>query len=172
MADIVSLTKEGSIGVVTLNSPPVNALSQDVRKGLLNAFSQADKDDSIKAVILMGHDKTFSAGADISEFGKTSLEPLLPYVCQTIESTSKPVIAAIKGVALGGGFELAMASHYRLATSSAKVGLPEVHLGLIPGAGGTQRLPRIVGAKLSLEMITSGKPISAKKAKKRALSIK
>ena len=169
MTNKVLLTKEGSIGIITLNSPPVNALSQDIRKGLLDAFSQLDKDDSVKAVILMGQDKTFSAGADISEFGNTSLEPLLPHVCQTIESTTKPVIAAIKGVALGGGFELAMASHYRMATSSAKVGLPEVHLGLIPGAGGTQRLPRIVGAKLSLEMITSGKPIKAKKAQEEGL---
>ncbi len=169
MTDKVSLNKVDGVGIVTLNNPPVNALSQEVRQGLLDAFVKAESDDSIKAIILMGADRTFSAGADISEFGKSSLEPALPMVCQTIESTTKPVIAAITGVALGGGFELAMASHYRMATNSTKVGLPEVHLGLIPGAGGTQRLPRIVGAKLSLEMITSGKPVKAKKAQAEGL---
>ena len=169
MTDKVSLNKVDGVGIVTLNNPPVNALSQEVRKGLLDAFLKAESDESIKAIILMGADRTFSAGADISEFGKSSLEPALPMVCQTIESTTKPVIAAITGVALGGGFELAMASHYRMATNSTKVGLPEVHLGLIPGAGGTQRLPRIVGAKLSLEMITSGKPVKSKKAQAEGL---
>ncbi|MBG08085.1 MAG: 3-hydroxyacyl-CoA dehydrogenase [Halobacteriovoraceae bacterium] len=169
MTDKVLLTIEGDVGIVTLNSPPVNALSQEIRKGLLDAFSKIEKDNSLKAVVLMGHDRNFSAGADISEFGNTSLEPALPMVCQTIESTKKPVIAAISGVALGGGFELALASHYRMSTNSAKVGLPEVHLGLIPGAGGTQRLPRIVGPQLSLEMITSGKPIKAKKAQAEGL---
>ena len=105
MTDKVLLTKVDNIGIVTLNSPPVNALSQEIRQGLLDAFSKAESDDSLKVIILMGADRTFSAGADIGEFGKSSLEPVLPMVCQTIESTSKPVIAAITGVALGGGFE-------------------------------------------------------------------
>src|SRR6056300_1235345 len=164
MSDVVSYQLHGNIGVIAVNSPPVNALSQAVREGILNAVNQAQADAS-EAVVLRCEGRTFIAGADITEFGKPPKDPWLPEVLSAIENSSKPVIAAIHGTALGGGFEVALACHYRCAVAAAKVGLPEVKLGLLPGAGGTQRVPRIAGVKAALDMITSGNPVAAAKAK-------
>ena len=149
---------------LVVNSPPVNALSQSVREGILDAVNQAQEDSS-EAIVLRCDGRTFIAGADITEFGKPPKAPGLPEVLSAIENSSKPVIAAIHGTALGGGFEVSLACHYRCAIASAKVGLPEVKLGLLPGAGGTQRVPRLAGVKAALDMITGGNPISAAKAK-------
>ncbi len=154
---------EGNIGVITVNNPPVNALSHAVRRGLLDAISKAQGDAS-EAVVIFCEGSTFIAGADITEFGKPFQEPGLPGLLDTIEASSKPVVAAIHGTALGGGFETALAAHYRCAVPSAKIGLPEVNLGLLPGAGGTQRTPRLAGVKASLDLITSGAPITAAEA--------
>src|SRR6202451_4427435 len=149
MNDLVQLTKENDVAIITINNPPVNALSPGVPEGISEALDQIAEDDSVKAVVLIGGGRTFVAGADIKEFGKmTSGEPrgagLLPLLLK-IEDSGKPVIVAIHGTALGGGLELAMAGHYRVAIPSAQVGQPEVKLGLIPGAAGTQRLPRLAG---------------------------
>ena len=163
MPDVVSYQIVDNIGVVSVNSPPVNALSQKVREGILNAITAAQS-DACEAIVLRCDGRTFIAGADITEFGKPPMAPGLPEVLSAIENSSKPVIAAIHGTALGGGFEVSLACHYRCAIASAKVGLPEVKLGLLPGAGGTQRVPRIAGVKAALDMITSGNPISAKAA--------
>jgi 3-hydroxyacyl-CoA dehydrogenase len=164
MSEVVSYEVKDSIGVISVNNPPVNALAQVVREGILKAVQTAQQDDS-EAVVLRCEGRTFIAGADITEFGKPPKDPWLPEVLTAIENSSKPVIAAIHGTALGGGFEVALACHYRCAIASAKVGLPEVNLGLLPGAGGTQRVPRVAGVKAALDMITSGKPIAAAKAK-------
>jgi 3-hydroxyacyl-CoA dehydrogenase len=161
---VVDLVREGEIAVITLNSPPVNALSSALRSGIKLAMDQALADKDAKAVLLICAGRTFVAGADISEFGKPPSGPSLHEVIDQIEGAPKPVIAAIHGTALGGGLELALSCHYRVAVPSAKVGLPEVKLGLLPGAGGTQRLPRLVGAEKALEMITGGDPIPAKAA--------
>lgn len=163
MSNVVSYELVGNIGVVNVNSPPVNALSQNVREGILNAVTTA-QDDASEAIVLHCEGRTFIAGADITEFGKPPMEPGLTEVLSAIENCSKPVIAAIHGTALGGGFEVALACHYRCAVASAKVGLPEVKLGLLPGAGGTQRVPRVAGVQAALDMITSGNPITAGKA--------
>lgn len=163
MSDVVSYQIVDNIGVVSVNSPPVNALSQKVREGILSAVTAAQGDAS-EAIVLRCDGRTFIAGADITEFGKPPMAPGLPEVLSAIENSSKPVIAAIHGTALGGGFEVSLACHYRCAIASAKVGLPEVKLGLLPGAGGTQRVPRIAGVKAALDMITSGNPVSAKTA--------
>ena len=163
MSNVVSYELVGNIGVISVNSPPVNALSQAVREGILNAVNAAAEDAS-EAVVLRCEGRTFIAGADITEFGKPPMEPGLPEVLSAIENSKKPVIAAIHGTALGGGFEVALACHYRCAIASAKVGLPEVKLGLLPGAGGTQRLPRLAGVKAALDMITTGNPVAAAKA--------
>lgn len=163
MSSVVSYEVINNVGVIKVNNPPVNALSQAVREGILNAVQAAQKDDS-EAVVLMCEGRTFIAGADITEFGKPPMEPSLPAVLTALENSSKLVIAAIHGTALGGGFETALACHYRCAVPSAKVGLPEVKLGLLPGAGGTQRVPRIAGVKAALEMITSGNPVAAAQA--------
>lgn len=163
MSNVVSYELVGNIGVISVNSPPVNALSQAVREGILNAVHAAAEDAS-EAVVLCCEGRTFIAGADITEFGKPPMEPGLPEVLSAIENSSIPVIAAIHGTALGGGFEVALACHYRCAIASAKVGLPEVKLGLLPGAGGTQRVPRLAGVKVALDMITTGNPIAAAKA--------
>jgi 3-hydroxyacyl-CoA dehydrogenase len=159
---VTDLTVEGEIAVLTLNSPPVNALSQQVRAGIVSGMQQAIANDAVKAVVLICQGKTFIAGADITEFGKPPQPPSLYDVEDSIESSTKPVVAAIHGTALGGGLEVALCCHYRVAVPSAKCGLPEVHLGLLPGAGGTQRLPRIVGPEQALEMVTSGKHVDAK----------
>ena len=165
MAAIVEFSKEGNIGIISVNNPPVNALSQAVRAGIKAGIQQGIDDKDVEAMIIVCEGRTFIAGADIREFGKPPLEPYLPDVCQFIEDSPKPVVAAIHGTALGGGLEIPLSSHFRIALATAKVGLPEVKLGLLPGAGGTQRLPRVAGIQAALEMITSGNPVAAAKAK-------
>jgi len=162
---VVDLSIEGEVALVTINSPPVNALSQGVRDGLNRGVAQADANAAVKAIIIICDGRTFIAGADISEFGKPPASPNLPEVLAAMENASKPVIAALHGTALGGGFEVALAAHYRIAVPSAKCGLPEIKLGIIPGAGGTQRLPRLIGPEKALEIILSGTPFSAGEAR-------
>ena len=159
---VTTLAVEGDVAIVTLNSPPVNALSAPVREGLTLGINAALADSAVKSVVLICDGRTFIAGADITEFGKAPVGPSLQDVQNTIENASKPVVAAIHGTALGGGLEVALTCHYRVAVPSAKCGLPEVNLGLLPGAGGTQRLPRIVGAAKALEMMTTGQHVGAK----------
>lgn len=161
--DVATLEKEGEIAVLTLNSPPVNALSGPVREAITNGIKQAIDDADVKAIVLICEGRTFIAGADITEFGKAPKGPSLFDALAMIEHGPKPVVAAIHGTALGGGLEVALTCHYRVAVPSAKCGLPEVNLGLLPGAGGTQRLPRIVGPEKALEMVTSGQHVAAKK---------
>ena len=163
MSSAVKYELEGNIGVITVDNPPVNALSQAVRQGLLDAFN-AGQADSSEALLIICEGRTFIAGADISEFGKPLAEPWLPDLFNLIEASPKPVVAAIHGTALGGGFETALAAHYRCAVDSARVGLPEVKLGLLPGAGGTQRAPRLAGVEAALDLMTSGTPIAARRA--------
>ena len=163
MTSPVNYILTGDVGVVTVDNPPVNALSQSVRQGLLDAFTEAAGDTS-KAVLLICEGRTFIAGADISEFGKPLQEPWLPDLYNYIEGLDKLVVSAIHGTALGGGFEAALATHYRCALPSARVGLPEVKLGLLPGAGGTQRTPRLAGVEAALDLMTSGVPVSASQA--------
>ncbi|HUP67985.1 MAG TPA: 3-hydroxyacyl-CoA dehydrogenase NAD-binding domain-containing protein [Sphingomicrobium sp.] len=158
----ISTRKHGDVLIVLSNNPPVNALSTAVRQGLVDAIAQAEADDSIKAVVIACEGQTFFAGADITEFGKPPQQPWLPAVVDIIEACSKPVVAAIHGTALGGGLEVALASHYRVADPAAKLGTPEVKLGLLPGAGGTQRLPRVAGVAKALQMCATGNPIGAK----------
>ncbi|MEG1770499.1 MAG: 3-hydroxyacyl-CoA dehydrogenase NAD-binding domain-containing protein [Comamonas sp.] len=167
----VNTAVHGAILVVTIDNPPVNALGQAVRQGLAAAIQQAEAeaDDAVQAVLLVGAGKAFIAGADIREFGKPPVPPSLPEVCAAIENCSKPVIAAIHGAALGGGLEVAMSAHYRLALPAASLGLPEVLLGLLPGSGGTQRAPRLMGVKPATELMLSGKPLNAKAALKAGL---
>ena len=162
--NVVTTRLQGQVLIVTVNNPPVNALSVHVRAGLVAAMEQADADASVKAVLVVGEGKTFIAGADIREFGKPPLPPFLPDVCNRIEACSKLVVAVVQGAALGGGMEIAMSAHYRLALPKAQFGLPEVNLGLLPGASGTQRAPRLMGVKAATEMMLSGKPINAKQA--------
>ncbi len=164
MTDVVRLEVQGDIALITVSNPPVNALGHAVRAGLLQAFQDAETDSRVRAVILICQGSTFIAGADIKEFGKPPQAPSLPEVIDTIESCSKPSVAVIHGTALGGGLEVALGCHYRIARKDAKVGLPEVKLGLLPGAGGTQRLPRLAGVAKALDMIVSGQPISAAEA--------
>ena len=159
---VVDLTVEDGVAVVTVNSPPVNTLSVAVRDGLAAAFKQVLGDTAIQAIVLICDGRTFIAGADIAGFGKPPQGANLLEVLKGIEGASQHVVAAIHGTALGGGFEVALACHYRVAVPSAKCGLPEVKLGLLPGAGGTQRLPRIVGVARALEMLTSGEHVGAK----------
>jgi 3-hydroxyacyl-CoA dehydrogenase len=165
MSSPVRYELQGNVGVITVDNPPVNALSHSVRQGLLDAITAAESDAS-KAVVIICDGRTFIAGADITEFGKPFQAPGVPDLLNTIEASSKRVVAAIHGTALGGGFETALAAHYRCALASAKVGLPEVKLGLLPGAGGTQRTPRLAGVKASLDLITSGTPIAAAEAER------
>lgn len=160
----VTLTFENGIAFITINNPPINATSHSVREGLVDALDQIDANNDIRAAILICDGKTFIAGADVSEFGQPPKAPILPNVIKRLEAATKPVIAAIHGHALGGGLEVALGCHFRIADSGAKLGLPEVNLGLIPGAGGTIRLPRLVSVSEAVSMITSGKPISANKA--------
>ena len=159
---VVSLSVEDGVAVVIINSPPVNALSVAVRDGLAMAFQRVLGDAAVQAIVLICDGKTFIAGADIAGFGKPPQGANLLEVLAAIEGASQHVVAAIHGTALGGGFEVALACHYRVAVPSAKCGLPEVKLGLLPGAGGTQRLPRIVGVERALEMLTSGEHVGAK----------
>ena len=160
----IATAKHHDILVVTSNNPPVNALGAAVREGLVAAIEQAEADDSIKAVVIRCEGQTFFAGADITEFGKPPVMPWLPEVVDRIENCTKPVVAAIHGTALGGGLEIALGCHYRVAVPTAKFGVPEVKLGILPGAGGTQRLPRVAGVPKALEMVTGGGMISAKDA--------
>ena len=159
----VSYELHDDIGVILIDNPPVNALSHAVRQGIQDAIREAQSDAS-KAVVILCEGRTFVAGADIKEFGKPPKDPWLPEMLAEVEASKKIVVAAIHGTALGGGFELCLASHYRCAVASAKVGLPEVKLGLLPGAGGTQRTPRLAGVKASLDLMTSGAPIGAESA--------
>ena len=159
--DVTDFSVENGIGLLSLDSPPVNALSSAVRTGLLEGMQAAEADASVRAVILICRGRTFIAGADITEFGGAAKGASLPAVQDAIENSSKPVVAAIHGTALGGGLEVALCCHYRVAVPSARCGLPEVNLGLLPGAGGTQRLPRIVGVEKALEMVTGGQHVPA-----------
>ena len=169
MSEVVSYEVRGSIGLIQINNPPVNALSvnKGVLQGLLDAIKSGDHDPQVNAFLLIGDGKNFSGGADISEFGKpkapgmATLSDLLDYM----DTVTKPIVAALSGPTMGGGFELSLTCHYRLASQEAIVGLPEVKLGILPGAGGTQRLPRIIGAEQALELITSGAFVSAQNAK-------
>ena len=163
MSSPVSYELYAEIGVISIDNPPVNALSQAVRQGLRDALRQAEDDDS-KAIVVLCKGRTFVAGADIKEFGKPPQEPWLPDLLQAFENSDKILVAAIHGTALGGGFELCLACHYRCALAGAKVGFPEVKLGLLPGAGGTQRTPRLAGVKAALDLITSGAPIPVESA--------
>ncbi|MFM0608376.1 3-hydroxyacyl-CoA dehydrogenase NAD-binding domain-containing protein [Paraburkholderia sediminicola] len=163
-ADVVTRELRGKVLLVTIDHAPVNALSADVRRGLLAAIEAADADKAVEAVLIVGAGRNFIAGADIREFGKPPVPPSLPDVCNRIETCTKPVVAAIHGAALGGGLEVALAAHYRLAVEGAKLGLPEVQLGLLPGAGGTQRTPRLIGAQAALDLILSGRHAGAKEA--------
>lgn len=162
--DVVDLDVRGGLAVVRVDNPPVNALGRAVRDGITDAVTQAQADSSAQAIVLVCAGKTFIAGADIREFGKPPEGKTLPELLDAIEKGPKPVIAAIHGTALGGGLEVALTCHYRVAKPGSKFGLPEVKLGILPGAGGTQRLPRIVGVERALDMITSGDPIGAKEA--------
>jgi len=164
MSDTVDFTKRGAIGVITVNSPPVNALSAAVRDGLDAALKAGQADPEVKAMVLMGGGRTFIAGADITEFGKPPRGKPLHDVLHDIENSSKLIIAAIHGTALGGGLEVTLCCHYRYAVPAALVGLPEVKLGLLPGAGGTQRLPRLVGVPKALNLVTSGDFVPAPQA--------
>ncbi|MFA6219048.1 MAG: 3-hydroxyacyl-CoA dehydrogenase NAD-binding domain-containing protein [Erythrobacter sp.] len=165
MTSPIRTTRRGNILVVVSDNPPVNALGQAVRAGLKHAIEEALADDGIEAVVIRCDGQTFFAGADITEFGKPPVGPNLPETLDALEASDKPVVAAVHGTALGGGCEVALACHYRVAVPSAKLGLPEVKLGLIPGAAGTQRLPRLVGAEAALAMIVGGDPIPAGKAR-------
>ena len=159
--EVSSLENHSNIAVLTLNSPPVNALSANVREGLHDGVKSAIEDTGVDAIVIICEGRTFIAGADITEFGQAPKGPSLYDVQDMIENSTKPVVAAIHGTALGGGLEVALTCHYRIAVPSAKCGLPEVNLGLLPGAGGTQRLPRIVGAAKALVMMTSGEHVPA-----------
>ena len=169
MDDLVQLTRDKDVAIITINNPPVNALSPAVAREIGQAIGKVDTDDSVKAVVLIGGGRTFIAGADIKEFGKITSGKtqrgagLLPLLLQ-IEDVGKPVVVAIHGSAFGGGLELAMAGHYRVAAPTAQLGQPEVKLGIIPGAGGTQRLPRLVGVAKAVEMCAEGNPITAQEA--------
>ena len=169
MSDPVSLSRDGDIGIIRIDYPPVNALGHGVRTGLQACLREAMADDSLQAVIVIGAGKTFPAGADIREFGKPPQPPSLPDVINEYEASDKLVVAAIHGTALGGGLEVALGCDYRVALDSARLGLPEVNLGLLPGAGGTQRLPRLVGARQALDMIVGGKPVKAAQARELGL---
>jgi 3-hydroxyacyl-CoA dehydrogenase len=158
----VSYSQEQELAIIGLNSAPVNALSKALRIGIIDSVKKAISDDSVKAIVLHSHLPLFSAGADISEFSGGDLSPMLPEVLDVIEQSSKPVIAIVAGNAFGGGLELALSCHYRVTHSKNKVGLPEVHLGILPGAGGTQRLPRLTDPKTALDMIVTGAPTSVK----------
>ncbi|MGE3306081.1 MAG: 3-hydroxyacyl-CoA dehydrogenase NAD-binding domain-containing protein [Rhizobiaceae bacterium] len=164
MVHSVTVSRDAEIAVVTIDNPPVNAMSFHVREPLDRAIRELAADASVAAIVITCAGRTFVAGADITEFGKPMQSPTLPEIIATLETVSKPTVAAIHGTALGGGLELAMGCHYRVADRGAKFGLPEVKLGLLPGAGGTQKLPRLVGPEKALKMITSGTPVGAPEA--------
>jgi len=160
----VTVAVEDGIAMVTVDNPPVNAISQAIRQGLIDAMDEVNGNADISAAILMGAGRVFIAGADVREFGKPPLPPTLPEAITAMESCEKPVVAAIHGVALGGGLEIALGCHYRVAAPDARLGLPEVNLGIIPGAGGTQRLPRLIGFEKALDLISTGRQAGAAEA--------
>ena len=164
MPEAIAYERQGDIAILKAQNPPVNALGLDMRKGLVDGIARAEADDGVKAVLIYGDGRTYFAGADIREFGKTPQEPYLPDVCNRIEASPLIVVSAMHGTALGGGLEIALSTHYRIAVPSARMGLPEVHLGLIPGATGTQRLPRLIGVEKSLDIMTSGRQVGAEEA--------
>ena len=164
MRDLVEYATRDGVGVITLNNPPVNALGAGVRQGIADLVERARADGGVQAIVLTGAGRCFCGGADIREFGQPPIPPSLPEVIDIIESCPKPVVAALHGVAYGGGFELPLGCHFRIAAPSARVALPEVTLGLIPGAGGTQRLPRLIGVEATVGVILSGKPVAATSA--------
>src|SRR5437899_8603813 len=161
----------GTVAVITMNNPPVNGLGFDLRHDVVEGLARAEADANVKAVVLAGSPRAFSGGADIREFGspRASAEPSLHTRIRHLENARKPVVAAISGVCMGGGLELAMGCHYRVAVKGAQLALPEVKLGLMPGAGGTQRLPRLIGAEAALDMIVSGNPVPSEQLKDSAL---
>ena len=156
---------KGTIAVITMNNPPVNGLGHATRSGIFDGVKKALADAAVKAIVITGAGRAFSGGADIKEFNtpKTFAEPNLLSVIEAIESADKPVVAAVHSVAMGGGLELALGCHYRVASPGAQIALPEVKLGLLPGAGGTQRLPRVVGVETALTMIVTGNPVPSEK---------
>lgn len=160
----VTTQREGEVLVVTLDNPPVNAFSTEVRNAMAAAVEEAANDDGVKAVVIRAEGRMFSGGADITEFGKAPFHPTLPELIDSIENLDKPVVVALNGTALGGGCEIALGCNYRIGIPATKIGLPEVKIGILPGAGGTQRLPRVVGVEEALPIIVTGNPISAKKA--------
>src|SRR6202049_3156059 len=165
--ELVRFENVDGIGVITIDNPPVNALSPGVPEGIVAAVDKGNADPSVKAMVLIGAGRSFIAGADIRQFGKGPYAPpsgRRPY--DVLDDSAKPVVAAIHGYALGGGLEIALACHYRVAVPSAKVGLPEVQIGILPGAGGTQRLPRLIGPKAALDMIVSGRHVPTEEAHK------
>lgn len=164
MSDKIGYDRVGDIAVLTVRNPPVNALSTAVRQGLWDRMDHAEADDGVRAVLIVGEGRAFFAGADITEFGKPPQEPSLPDLVNRIEASPLVVVASMHGVSLGGGLEVALGCHYRVAVASAKIGLPEVHLGLIPGAGGTQRLPRLTGVEPALEIMTTGRQVGVEEA--------
>ncbi|KZY50394.1 3-hydroxyacyl-CoA dehydrogenase [Sulfitobacter sp. KE29] len=164
MTDKIAYSRHDDIVVLRIENPPVNALSQAVRQGLADGMDRAEAEEGVRAVMIVGEGRAFIAGADITEFGKPPMEPHLPNLCNRIEASPLLVVASMHGVSLGGGLEVALSAHYRIAQPSARVGLPEVHLGLIPGAGGTQRLPRLIGVEPALDAITTGRHIKAPQA--------
>lgn len=169
MSEVVKLAVTERCAVVTIDSPTVNALSAAVRRGIVEQVETANADAAVDSIVIACAGRTFVAGADITEFGKPPQSPSANEVIAALESCSKPVIAAIHGTALGGGLELALGCHFRVATKDARLGLPEVKLGLLPGAGGTQRLPRAVGPEFAVKMIVTGEPVGAAEARERGL---
>ena len=161
----VDYTTRDGIAVITLNNPPVNGLGFSTRLGIVEGIEKAQADASVSAIVMIGAGKAFSGGADITEFNtpKATQEPTLHTVIKAVEGSAKPVVAAIHSVAMGGGLELALGAHYRVASAGAQIALPEVKLGILPGAGGTQRLPRAVGLETALNMIVSGAPVMSEK---------
>ena len=168
MTDIVTYTVQGHLGLITLNNPPVNALSvsKGVLQRILDAIKEGEHDSAVRAFVVTGAGRCFSGGADISEFGKPPVVGManLPALATYMDTVTKPIVAGIHGFALGGGLELALACHYRCAVAGTQLGLPEVKLGLLPGAGGTQRLPRLIGVARALDVIVSGDPLSTEQA--------
>ena len=162
----VDYKMHGAVAVITMDNPPVNGLGHDLRIGLMDGLKRASGDEAVKAVVLMGTPKAFSGGADISEFNtpKATTDPTLHQIIDTLDGMKKPVVAGIGGFAMGGGLELALACHFRVALPGTQLALPEVNLGILPGAGGTQRLPRAIGVKPALDMMVSGKPVPSEKA--------
>lgn len=161
---MISIDRDGEIATVTVDNPPVNALGQALRQGIWDAVGTLDADPSIRAVVLICAGRTFIAGADVTEFGRPPVPPHLPDLVDRLEQAAKPWVAAIHGSALGGGFELAMGCRFRVALDSASVGLPEVTLGIVPGASGTVRTPRLASVEAAVDLVTTGRPVKAAKA--------